>query len=123
MFYGYRSGKYPISAKVLRKLEAAEKAAGIGPKEDSPAPPFAETSAKPNLSMTDEELFPSTTAEEWVSIRAQLSEYAQKLRRLDIQARMLTLKERMAAAGSWPPDDADLKLPLAEILKKYPPPP
>lgn len=29
MLYGYRSGKYPITAKAWRKLEAAERAAGI----------------------------------------------------------------------------------------------
>ncbi len=30
MFHAYRSGKYPISAKAWAKLEAAERAAGIG---------------------------------------------------------------------------------------------
>lgn len=30
MLFGYRSGSYPISDKAWRKLEAAEKAAGIG---------------------------------------------------------------------------------------------
>jgi hypothetical protein len=30
MFHAYRSGKYPISPKAWRKVEAAERAAGIG---------------------------------------------------------------------------------------------
>jgi hypothetical protein len=30
MFYAYRTGKYPISAKAWKKLEAAERSAGIG---------------------------------------------------------------------------------------------
>lgn len=45
MFHAYRSGKYPISAKAWRKLEAAERKAGIRPGEakaeaapDPPAP-------------------------------------------------------------------------------------
>lgn len=29
MFYGYRSGKYPITEKAWRKLEASEREAGI----------------------------------------------------------------------------------------------
>jgi SOS-response transcriptional repressor LexA len=29
--FGYRSGKYPVTAKALRKLEAAEQSAGIDP--------------------------------------------------------------------------------------------
>lgn len=33
MFHAYRSGKYPISAKAWRKLEAAERKAGIRPGE------------------------------------------------------------------------------------------
>ena len=32
MFYGYRTAKYPVTAKVWLKLEAAERAAGIGVK-------------------------------------------------------------------------------------------
>ena len=33
MFFAYRSGKYAISAKAWRKLEAAEQAAGLGEKK------------------------------------------------------------------------------------------
>lgn len=29
MFYGYRTAKYPVTAKVWNKLEAAERAAGV----------------------------------------------------------------------------------------------
>lgn len=37
MFYGYRSGKYDVSDKAWRKLDQAERAAGIAPEsEDSP---------------------------------------------------------------------------------------
>lgn len=35
----YRSGKRPVTAKALLKLEAAERAAGIGDDEPSPATP------------------------------------------------------------------------------------
>ena len=41
MFYSYRTGKHPISAKAWRKLEVAEKAAGI--EWDRPdKPPFSD---------------------------------------------------------------------------------
>jgi hypothetical protein len=35
--YGYRVGKYPVTAKALRKLEASERAAGIRPSSDENA--------------------------------------------------------------------------------------
>lgn len=41
MFHAYRSGKHPISAKVWRKLAAAELAAGIGQLDEVPSPPQA----------------------------------------------------------------------------------
>lgn len=37
MFYAYRTGRYPISGKAWRKLEAAEIAAGLG-RADKPEP-------------------------------------------------------------------------------------
>lgn len=39
MFYAYRSGKYPISSKAWRKLEQAEKAAGITPETNAVSEP------------------------------------------------------------------------------------
>jgi len=57
MFYAYRSGKYAISAKAWRKLEAAERAAGIG----NPAipaleiPEFAESERDVDISGASEE--------------------------------------------------------------------
>ena len=47
--FGYRSGKYPVTAKALRKLQAAERAAGIG----NPAIPNAESEAKVNDCLRD----------------------------------------------------------------------
>ena len=38
MLFGYRSGKYPISSKAWRKLEAAEREAGLGTREAHAAP-------------------------------------------------------------------------------------
>lgn len=48
--FGYRAGKYPVTAKALRKLAAAEQAAGIGAVEDVPEIGNAESSAKLNES-------------------------------------------------------------------------
>lgn len=52
MFYGYRSGKYPITEKAWRKLEAAEREAGIGVGEAAgpdPDPPPAPSDLRADL--------------------------------------------------------------------------
>lgn len=68
MFYGYRSAKYPVTAKVAAKLEAAERAAGISPgvgaevpadariEESSTFPKYAEAAAEKNLQRRVERL-------------------------------------------------------------------
>lgn len=48
MFHSYRSGKYPISAKVWRKLEAAEARIGINRRSDPSAGPSAESKGNAN---------------------------------------------------------------------------
>ena len=46
--FGYRAGKYPVTAKALRKLEAAERAAGIPSEEVAPKNDSAESSVDLN---------------------------------------------------------------------------
>ena len=53
-FFGYRTGRVALSPKAWRKLEAAEKAAGIGVERD--APPVAEAAKEPDESGVDERL-------------------------------------------------------------------
>lgn len=91
MFYGYRSAKYPVTAKVWLKLEAAERAAGIRSsphdadlKSDETADPEAkvneyQTGYKKNL--TVEERLSAVEAEN-AALREGLAEIFERLRPL-----------------------------------------
>ena len=120
MFYGYRSGKYPLTEKAWRKLESAEKTAEFNTEKTVIGDKTANYTTDLNEFPNQNEDF---SAFELPQIRIQLAEHAKQLRRIDISLRSHNLKDRMAAAGAWPPDEADLRLPLAEIIRKYPPPP
>jgi transcriptional regulator with XRE-family HTH domain len=97
MLFAYRSGKHEPTLKAIRKLEAAEAAAGIRSAAPAPAPA------------------PADEDDPFSRIRRQLDE---------IQAGfpMAELIRRMAAAGAWPPAGADLQLTPAVLFRRYAPP-
>ena len=135
--FGYRAGKYPVTAKALRKLEAAEQAAGIS----AAKPKFAVREANPKDLPTgngekfsaDTTLFPDAAPEDLEAARREIAMISSRL--AAIQARldssfapvqkaiqdfpMDELKRHMAAAGAWPYSKEDGKLTPAQLWKKY----
>ena len=109
MFYGYRSGSYPISDKAWRKLEAAERAAGLGIPESAPPPALGEPSAEPPPDHGDG--------------AAEMARRIADLLRPDLPGLfpMAELIGRMEAAGAWPPTGADLTLTPGQLWAKYTP--
>jgi hypothetical protein len=115
--FGYRAGKYPVTAKALRKLEAAERAAGVA--SAAPPPPPGEDSdfvvreGSPKYSPP----FSPTESNIRALVRDELARVAVPVIALD------DLRRHMLPAGAWPPAGPDLLLTPAEILVKYPLPP
>jgi hypothetical protein len=111
MMHAYRSGKYPISPKAWRKLEAAERAAGIGGSRLPEAIAFAERSGHPD----NPPPFSGTEAEIRALVREELAASTRPAFTL------AQLEERMRAAGAWPATGPDRDLPLADLWQKYAP--
>lgn len=118
MFYGYRSGSYPISSKAWRKLSAAERAAGLaGGGAPAATPPAAgEAPAEPPLD-------PGEISSE---VAAQLTRLQEQMASLHSQmaaatAPLADLVSRMKSAGAWPPSESDLRLTPGELWAKYSP--
>ncbi|MDR1282213.1 MAG: hypothetical protein LBK99_15540 [Opitutaceae bacterium] len=87
---GYRTGRYPISAKAWRKLESAEMAAGILPKKQVPNLPRTALTLPP-LTPAEREAFDKKTMDEltdedWVRIATEepeeTKEFIETLERL-----------------------------------------
>lgn len=130
--FGYRSGTYPVTAKALRKLEAAEQAVGI---QISQAPNV------PGSVVRDGEVEYRATSRPWKSPTADnpfpLSSEISRLLQItsDVQTELVALKTQIAefpmmdlvrhmeAAKAWPPSPEDGKLTPAALWKKYAPKP
>jgi hypothetical protein len=136
--FGYRAGKYPVTAKALRKLEAAERLAGISPPGQAAAAENAGSSGNPKNPdavpgkkfLVDSTLFPDSTPEDLESTRQELAQMASRVAAL--QARLVPaitapftlaeLEARMRAAGAWPASAEDRKLSPGTLWQKYAPP-
>jgi hypothetical protein len=97
MLFGYRSGKYPISAKAWRKLEAAERAAGIGVAEHPPNPRAGPATLPPNSFRLQESDPDDPFAGLPPDIRAAAQAIAQAIRQ-DIAAELSALETRLRAS-------------------------
>ena len=121
MFYGYRSGSYPISCKAWRKLEAAERAAGIGVPESTAVPTVGGASAEPPPDHGDP---PAEVVEQLARLQDQIARMQQQFADALAPLRdfpMAELRARMDAAGAWPPSGSDLALTPGQLMAKYPP--
>jgi transcriptional regulator with XRE-family HTH domain len=108
MLFAYRSGKSEPTLKALRKLQAAERLAGVPSAEPPPSPgaPCAEVREDPPPT-----LFSYTES----AIRALVrEELAHGLTIAELQA-------RLAPRNAWPPTGPDLHLTPAQLWQKYAP--
>jgi hypothetical protein len=128
MLYGYRSGKYPITAKALRKLEQAEQLAGIHqdtvPAETAKAGSYASPKEFFDLVEKKERVkdpFPPSLAR-LQAITAQVQADLAALQAGLHEFPMVELVRRMTAAHAWPPTGPDLELTPSELYHKYPAP-
>ena len=129
MFHSYRSGKYPISSKAWRKLEAAERAAGIHQGTTADDAAFAGNEANPkDFSPTPgEKIAPAQTLLETATLHEQVFRMREQLDKIQAsyQSGPFTLAEletRMRNADAWPASPEDGKLTPAQLWQKYAPP-
>jgi hypothetical protein len=102
MFHAYRSGKYPISPKAWRKLELAERAAGLG--------------VGAAVLEKEEESSSGRLGE----IRAQLASLQAEISTLG-DFSYSDLQSRLQSAGALPVSPQDARLTPAQLWAKYPP--
>lgn len=138
MMHAYRSGKYPISPKAWRKLEAAERAAGIaviGDQEEGgsvgkeghvkyPTAREAKNNPPPEKGLpafTPPSGF-SRLEEISARINAVQEDFQQAIQQATAGFSMEELISRMQAANAWPPSPEDAKLSPAFLMLKYQPP-
>ena len=114
--FGYRAGKYPVTAKALRKLEQAERDAGIVPVAMPGEVGIAESSAnlKELPSVPGENLPPQPDP---FSLQSQID----AIRLYHAPFTLAELQARMSTAKAWPPTVADGKLTPAQLWNKYSP--
>jgi len=138
--FGYRAGKYPVTAKALRKLESAERSAGI----HSVKPPsdigiamndaLVEYKAQPRAHNNDPfSSVPHGTLEtdpakyagpDLQEVHRTIAEMQSRIQAslASAQFTMKELRRRMQDAGSpWPPTDEEEKLTPAQLWAKYAP--
>ena len=121
MFYAYRTGKYPISLKAWRKLEAAEKAAGLTSTDRPP-----DTRQQSSFAVRDAEVeyraSPKTTFSRLDEISGAVASLQQEIDSMRLLANEYSLGDlisRMQASGAWPPSPEDAKLSPSLLMLKY----
>lgn len=118
MLFGYRSGKYQPTLKAWRKLEEAERRAGIqdaAAGTERPAPPadrpVAEPEAPPKMAFAD-------IQELNRQLHAMREAQAEALRKIDAMRR-----DQQQALDTYMRETADLRAKLAALEREPPPPP
>ena len=123
MLFAYRKGKYPISWKAWRKLEAAERAAGIGVEPEVAAPDPPPDNSVPGESGWVPLASIKQLQQEMRGLQQTLKQYVGPLHTamepVPLPFTMADLRQRMEAAGAWPPDADDLRLTPGELMSKY----
>ncbi len=127
--FAYRSGKRPISSKSWRKLEHAERLAGISPAGQVAAAENAGSSGNPKDpppqpgKKVSSEMDPLQTLQAQVAaIQARLDATFSPIQKIVSEFPMEELISRMQAANAWPPSPEDGKLSPALLMLKYAPP-
>ncbi len=137
MFFAYRSGKQPISAKAWRKLAAAEVEAGLveptgsdsdearNSREDLKTSPLDAVESQPG----NRSIPAQTSPMEIHLVMRRLAKIYEDLALIQAQlaAAMLPRPEpsvaniiaSMNSAGAWPPSEEDGKLTVRQLLEKY----
>lgn len=128
MLFAYRTGKSRITAKVWLKLEAAERAAGIGSApaatthfHEDPPGGFVVSEGEVKYRVEGKPKIYSSRLEE---ITAQVAAIQEELAAMAAEPPDFTLEELifwMKQAHSWPPDEDDRKRPPGDLWKKYGP--
>lgn len=131
--FGYRSGKNPVTAKALRKLQAAERAAGIDRAnvpattgkesfEDYKNEGFVVRESEVEYRVEKkQQIFPTRLEE----IRAQVAAIQEELEAMAAEPPEFTMESLifwMNQAHAWPPSDQDRKRSPGQLWKKYAPP-
>ncbi|MEO5915610.1 MAG: hypothetical protein ABIS50_15355 [Luteolibacter sp.] len=128
MFFAYRSGKQPISAKAWRKLEAVERAAGTGSAplhpqgENGPVSNPASSESVLNDAQVEYRAAPyaiNTQPQALANFRQEMEAMRAKLDALEIPFRMSALKDLMEPFNAWPPAGDDLEMTHAALFEKY----
>ena len=132
--FGYRAGKYPVTAKALRKLEAAERAAGIHQGDPAGEAGIAGSSGKPKdypagngekVSPEDTLLHDASPEAAMQRLAAVSAAFSSQLAALQITPpfSLQDLEDRMRAANAWPASAEDRKLSPGTLWQKYAPKP
>lgn len=138
MLFAYRSGKSEPTLKAWRKLEAAERAAGIHQDTSAgdtgiagnkgqvkyPTAREARKNTHPEKGFSDLYAAPGFSKLEEISakISAVQEEFQQTVQQATAGFSMEELIFRMQAANAWPPSPEDGKLSPALLMLKYQPP-
>ena len=114
--FGYRAGKYPVTAKALRKLEQAERTAGIAVPGEIGASGNAGSYADPKgLPASSGEKLPGQ--DDPFSLQSLMD--AILLHQASFT--LAELEARMTSASAWPASPADRHLTPAQLWQKYAP--
>ena len=131
--HAYRSGKYPISPKAWRKLEQAERAAGLhqadAPQESGIT--LRETEVNYRHGGNPKKLDPYTQTESLQKLD-DLARQVEAMRSelfppslisgfAELRKLMPIIEANMKAAGAWPASPEDGKLTPGQLLSKYQP--
>lgn len=117
MLFAYRSGKSEPTLKALRKLEAAEQAAGIPPPETGSAESVTHLNHPPPPARQESDPFSDPR---FLAMQAQIAAMQSQLQSAFSGFSLGDLKARMSAAGAWPPSPEDLALRPGDLIAKYP---
>jgi hypothetical protein len=129
LFYEIRDKNRAVSDKVWRKLERAERLAGISPAGQVAAAENAGSSGNPKDpppqpgKKVSSEMDPLQTLQAQVAaIQARLDATFSPIQKIVSEFPMAELISRMQAANAWPPSPEDGKLSPALLMLKYAPP-